>query len=82
MFSYCAFGFYLVLVGKDNRIFVVKRVAATAWGLFELSGSDLLRLRQAAEDRLPMPTLSSLQCLYIGSTRKECLHGSGVFQQT
>ena len=68
MFSLIGQGFHLDVNSKVPR--VAKRIAQSAWGLFEISASDLILLRQAAEQGLATPQLQSLQCIAIATCRR------------
>lgn len=71
MFSLIGRGFHLVLhpASNSDSFCVAKRIAQSAWGLFEISVGDLVLLRQACEDDLPTPQLYSLRCLNVGRCR-------------
>ncbi len=79
MFSYLGFGFHLYLRAGDDRLFLTRRLGASAWGLFEISGGDLLKIRQATDNGKLFPDVTSLRCLYVGRTRRSCIFNSGVF---
>jgi hypothetical protein len=67
MFSVVGHGFYLALESDMPR--VAKRIAQSAWALFEISAADLVLLRQSAERGGVVPQLESLRCIRIEKSR-------------
>ena len=72
MFSLIGHGFHLDINSKVPR--VAKKIAQSAWGLFEISATDLILLRQAAEQGLATPPLQSLQCIAIAPCRRSLVN--------
>lgn len=72
MFSLIGHGFHLDINSKVPR--VAKRIAQSSWGLFEISATDLILLRQAAEQELATPPLQSLQCIAIAPCRRSLVN--------
>lgn len=71
MFSSIGHGFFIALdsTSTSDTPRVAKRIAQSAWGLFDISATDLIRLRQAAELGLAAPELESLRCIDIRRSR-------------
>ena len=71
MFTLIGHGYFLVLHSnaESDMPRVARRIAQSAWALFEISATDLVLLRVAAERELTPPHLESLRCLRIGRNR-------------
>lgn len=69
MFSEIGHGFYLAL--EPDIPCVAKRVAQSAWALFEISAADLVRLRQSVEHGGAVPQLESLRCIRMEKNRSD-----------
>lgn len=71
MFTSIGHGYFLVMQfnQKCELPRIAKKIAQSAWGLFDISAVDLVLLRHAVEQGLAMPHLESLRCLRIARTR-------------
>lgn len=72
MLSKIGCGFRIVRI-CGHAVLVIRRIADAAWGLFSMTPSDLVRLRDAAERDDVMPILESVRCLTIARTQRECV---------
>ena len=78
MFFSIGEGFYLVTHHaatkfKNDTPLVAKRIAKTFWGVFEITASELVLLRQSVESGSTPPPLKSLRSICIVRTRQGCI---------
>jgi len=78
MFSSIGSGYFLLSEMEPGKLYVARKVASSAWCLFEISAADLIRLEHAVEQGLEMPSLNSLRCVRISKTRRNLLSDSSL----
>lgn len=67
--SHIGFGMHLISHTAQGTALVTTKVAASRWGVFELSARDLMILADAKED---FPELPSARLIAVTRTKREC----------